>query len=336
MRTSSWASAITLDPEGLHALAVPPILLCSITIEPRKGFVFISRTFHTYADFQVLYVQLTETEYPDLAKLNQELARSLRSLHEPALDHHAQRIEHCVHSLTRPDDISYYCRSKLCLECRRWRAIDERKDLLRRLGATLSTEPAPLMFFQTLTVQDCTPDEIESRATALVKGFAKLRRKLPHHKGWVRVIETKTADLDNESENVHMHFVMIFPPGQRENVDAIAWNSLWSKCAGDLARSTDPLARYAEVPQAVINYLTKGFDWDYAEDGKVGAENPQRYIQRVVNGHARFSGGGLLRLTLNIDTADPTGLSQFWPRSTIRNRRRHPPREEPEPIFTEE
>src|ERR1035441_5504962 len=75
----------------------------------------------------------THPEYPDLTTLNKDFAKSLRGLHEPALDSHAEGIEHCAHSLTRPDDDSQYCRSKLCLECRRWRAIDERKVLMRLL-----------------------------------------------------------------------------------------------------------------------------------------------------------------------------------------------------------
>jgi hypothetical protein len=178
------------------------------------------------------------------------------------------------------------------------------------------------MFFQTLTLKDCAPDEVASRAGVLVAGFAKLRRKLPHSHGWARVIETKTADFNDQAENVHMHFVMIFPPGQKETVDAIDWNPLWSECVGDLARDTDPRARYAEVPQDVINYMTKGMNWDYAEDGRIGATDPRRYIQRVENGHARFSYGGVLRLKLNIDKADPTGLSQLEPRSTQRRRTR--------------
>src|ERR1019366_6573861 len=99
----------------------------------------------------------THPEYPDLATLNKDLAKSLRSLHKPTLDSQAHRIERCVHSLTRPDDDAQYCRSKLCLECRRWRALDERGVLLALLDTTLSTEPAPLMFFQTLTLMDCTP-----------------------------------------------------------------------------------------------------------------------------------------------------------------------------------
>jgi hypothetical protein len=183
------------------------------------------------------------------------------------------------------------------------------------------------MFFQTLTLMDCTPAEVKARAAALVKGFAKLRRKLPHHQGWARVIETKTADFDDEAENVHLHFVALFPPGQEEKVRSMDWDSLWSECAGDLARSTDPDATFAREPAAVLAYMTKGFDWDYAQDGRIGKEDPRRYMQRVENGHARFSGGGLLRLRPFTRMDRLTGLDLAYSpteQSTARNRARHP------------
>jgi hypothetical protein len=183
------------------------------------------------------------------------------------------------------------------------------------------------MFFQTLTLRDCTPDEVKTHAAALVKGFAKLRRKLPHHQGWARVIETKTADSNDEAENVHLHFVALFPPGQEENVRSIDWDSLWSECAGDLARGTDPDASFAREPAAVLAYMTKGFDWDYAQDGRTGAADPLRYIRRVENGHARFSGGGLLRLRPFTRLDRMTGLDLAYSPtelSTARNRARRP------------
>lgn len=156
----------------------------------------------------------------------------------------------------------------------------------------------------------------------LVTSFKRLRRKLPLHVGWARVIETKTSEVNPEAENVPLHFVMLFPPGQSEDVRAIDWNTLWKECAGALARDTDPKADFAGMPDDVINYMTKGFDWDYAQDGCIGAENPRRYMYRVESGHAKFSYGGRLRLKLNIDTSDPTGLSLLMPRSTERRRAR--------------
>ena len=102
---------------------MPLLLPYGITLEPSKSFVFNQQPLvstEAYGCFMEPHVPIeTHPEYPDLATLNKDLAKSLRSLHKPTLDSQAHRIEHCVHSLTRPDDDAQYCRSKLCLECRR-------------------------------------------------------------------------------------------------------------------------------------------------------------------------------------------------------------------------
>jgi hypothetical protein len=60
---------------------------------------------------------------------------------------------------------------------------------------------------------------IQTAPVLSIHPIAKLRRKLPHQKGWARVVETKTAD-NPALENVHLHFVMLFPPGWAADVDA--------------------------------------------------------------------------------------------------------------------
>lgn len=180
-----------------------------------------------------------------------------------------------------------------------------------------------MMFFQTLTLRDCTPAEVASHAAVLVAGFAKLRRKLPCPVlGWARVIETKTSDLDPALENVHLHFVALFPSGLGDKVRAVEWGTLWKESAGEYARDTDPDADFAREPAAVLNYLTKGFDLDFAQDGVIGIEDPRRYVQRVQNCHAKFSGGGRLRLHIFSKGDKLCGLDPVLPRSTIRTQRR--------------
>lgn len=263
-------------------------------------------------------------EYLDLSVLNRRLARSLRTLHDQELDFHAHKLEFCTHPLTRPEeDAGRYCKSKLCLECRRWRALEERRSISRLLEAACRSLPHPLMFFQTLTLRDCTPAELASRAAVLVGGFKKLRRKLPRPVlGWTRVIETKKSDQDPALENVHLHFVALFPSGLTDKVRAIDWETLWKESAGELARDTDPNADFARDPAAVLNYLAKGCDWDFAEDGVIGSEDPRRYVYRVQNAHAKFSGGGRLRLKIFSEADKLDGFDVVLPRSSVRSRRR--------------
>ncbi len=263
-------------------------------------------------------------EYPDLSDLNRSLALSFRTLNDPELNFHAHKLQSCIHPLTRQDDEGRYCKSKLCLECRRWRALEERRSLTRLLeDACRSLPHPPLIFFQTLTLRDCTPAELASRAAVLVAGLKKLRRKLPRPLlGWTRVIETRTSDLDPALENVHLHFVALFPSGLGDKVRAIDWETLWKESAGALARDTDQNADFARDPAAVLSYLTKGFAWDFAEDGMIGSQDPRRYVTRVQCGHAKFSGGGRLKLQIFSKSDKLEGFDVVLPRSSVRSRRR--------------
>jgi hypothetical protein len=168
------------------------------------------------------------------------------------------------------------------------------------------------------------------RASLLVSAFKRLRRKLPYHLGWCRVIETATSAESPNLENCHLHFVMLFPPGVVEPVSAIAWDDLWKACAGEFARDTDPNAGIANEPGDVARYMTKSMDWDFFEDAAIGIADPQRYIHRIRHGHTKFSGGGSLRIKVFSEADKECGLDVL-PRSTARDSARRP-RHMPIPI----
>ena len=129
------------------------------------------------------------TQPPNTLSLNRQLAKSLQTLHD---NFHAYRpgflMERCVHPLDEyivhgDDDVqAAYCGAALCLLCRRTKATGERIALKGLIDTAQSTiTPPPLLFFQTLTLQDALPAEVKARAGLLVKAFTKLRRKLPCH-----------------------------------------------------------------------------------------------------------------------------------------------------------
>jgi len=235
-------------------------------------------------------------------------------------------MEACVHPLTQPDDEARYCRVQLCLECRRWKAMDERDVLMLLLSRARQNYQDPLLVFQTLTLQDACPHEVKDRADLLVTAFKRLRRRLPYHVGWCRVIEISTATMNPEQENAHLHFVILFPRGQYDKVMGVDWNELWKTSAGVFARDTDPAWGVAAEPEAVIAYMTKGQPWDFLDDGLVGLSDPRRYVERVKNGHAKFSGGGALRLRVFSESDKQVGFDVVIPRSSERHRVRHPER----------
>jgi hypothetical protein len=173
--------------------------------------------------------------------------------------------------------------------------------------------------FANFTLQDCAAARVEAHARLLVEACGKLLRKrtIKNNIGWTRTIETKSAAKPNEHlENTHAHLILVFPPELRREVQRLDWESLWSDCAGAEARSA--VVKIARAPQAVARYLTKSQAKDFVKDARVGIANPLRYWLRVQNGHAKFSGGGMLKLKVYFNASDQTGLSKLFPRSTQR------------------
>jgi hypothetical protein len=266
-------------------------------------------------------------ELRPLAELNRLLAQSLKTLRT---DYHGYIQGHlmdaCQHVLDEPEQTANYCRCALCLLCRRDRAVRERrvlKELLASVCAGFQDDP-PLLAFQTFTLRDALPTEVEARAKVLVAGFRKLLRKrqLRHVLGWARTIATKCSSVDPEFENLHMHAILLFPPGAAEELSLIDWNDLWQRCAGNLARDTDPDWGIAREPEAVVAYLTKHQVWDFDEDAMIGVRDPCRYVRRVRFGHHKFSSGGRLKEPAFSKDDILSGLDVAISRSTIRSQRR--------------
>lgn len=237
-------------------------------------------------------------------------------------------MESCQHTLDSPDAQAQYCGSALCLLCRRKRANDERTFLKHQLETAIASfENPPLIIFQTFTLQDALPAEVQARAGLLVWAFNKLlhKRQLRHQRGWARTIETKLSAVDPDMENVHTHVILLFPSGAVEDLRGINWDALWRQCAGELARDTDPDWGTARAPEAVVAYLTKNQVWDFEEDGMIGLDDPARYVRRVRCGHQKFSYGGRLRLQVVVADVDAKcGLGPI-PRSTQRGWARQKP-----------
>jgi hypothetical protein len=264
----------------------------------------------------------------NLTELNQQLAEKLISVHtHEALAFYRQgsKMLTCKHLLDshRAGRKARYCRSACCLLCRRENATRERKTLQRLLADELQTDPKPIVLFATFTLRHCTPAEVKTHAGLLVRSCAKLLRKpiIKRQVGWKRTIEVKTADPNKDLENCHAHLILIIPPGWVDEVNALGWEALWSECAGPLARTA--VVEIARTPQAVANYLTKSQAWNFEQDGEVGKVNPLRYWLRTHHGHAKFSGGGRLRLEVFNALDKLTGVSQVLSRSSNRNKLQH-------------
>ena len=261
----------------------------------------------------------------DLTELNRQLAKKLTSVHTHealALYRQGSKMQTCKHLLDshQARRKARYCRSACCLLCRREIATRERKSLQWLLANELQAHPKPIVLFATLTLRDCTPAQVKSRADLLVQSCAKLLRKpiIKRQVGWKRTIEVKTAEPTTDLENCHAHLILIFPAGWADELNSLDWKTLWAECAGPLARTA--VVEVARAPQAVANYLTKAQAWNFEQDGEVGKVNPLRYWLRTHHGHAKFSGGGRLRLEVFNELDKLTGISQVLSRTSTRKK----------------
>jgi hypothetical protein len=236
----------------------------------------------------------------DLYRRNLALAAALA----PHSAEYARSLSRCSHPIVsrwgavgtpvNPNDApsrhAYYCQSPACLMCRRLKAADARAVLLYRLHCPLP-EGSQILFGTFATV-NVTTSKLGAHAERLSRAWAKFRRILARLSvcGTYRSLELVTAD-DPDYENLHVHAVIVAALG----ISPDKLKDLWYTCAGRIARDANVQAAWSV--NRVARYCCKSRPGYYLQnDGRVGIEDPARYVERLrqMRYRQRFRGQGVL------------------------------------------
>lgn len=175
------------------------------------------------------------------------------------------RIEQCERGGL---DSRGYCGSRFCLSCEHYKALRQRKHLLRQLPAVLKENPAAQVWHVTACAQDCHSEQLREYARAVITGT---RRLLKHDDLKNRVIasfSTLEVGFDPNREHpsrAHTHTLLVTKQitSGRYHMAASRWLTLWEQsCTLHRAR--------LDASKPLSQRLTKG-----------EKANPSILVQRV-------------------------------------------------------
>lgn len=253
----------------------------------------------------------------------------------------ARRMEGCADRLTFRRDWAdpaqpgrlrlaqaYFCRARLCPMCQWRRSLKmhgQVRACLERLEADrLASGQKPYRFaLLTLTVRNCSGDDLKITLDTLQQGWQRLTRLQPFKaaiKGYVRATEI-TYNRQEDTYHPHMHVLLAVLPSYftgRTYISQERWRALWHDAARlgydpsvDVRKSSDDAAAVAEVAK----YATKPGDYLIPSDIDRMAEVLDT-LQRSCAGRRFASWGGVLRTAhqaLGLDDAEDGDLVHVGP-----------------------
>lgn len=117
------------------------------------------------------------------------------------------------------------CKNRWCLRCMQRKALADALEIYT-LANYLYTEKNYRFLFVTLTVPNCSGDNLRDTITRLNKGIDRLFKRAPYNtvfKAWITKVET-TYNVKRKDYHPHLHVLVAVPRSYLKNADTFVSN----------------------------------------------------------------------------------------------------------------
>lgn len=117
------------------------------------------------------------------------------------------------------------CKNRWCLRCMQRKALADALEIYT-LANYLYTEKNYRFLFVTLTVPNCSGDDLRDTITRLNKGIDRLFKRAPYNtvfKAWITKVET-TYNVKRKDYHPHLHVLVAVPRSYLKNADTFVSN----------------------------------------------------------------------------------------------------------------
>lgn len=199
------------------------------------------------------------------------------------------------------------CRVRLCPICT-WRRSLKVYHNTVRIVDFLNEKRGYNYIFLTLTVRNCSADELSSTIDKLMQAWTNLFKRaavITAVKGWMRSMEiTHNVDINSESYNTyhpHFHALLAVNPSyftSRDYISQAKWTDMWQQSLGvDYVPVLDVRKCYGTDSQAVsecAKYACKADEVVIADDWDLTMETV-RTLDRALDNRRLVAYGGAMR-----------------------------------------
>lgn len=212
-----------------------------------------------------------------------------------------------------------FCRVRLCPTCQ-WRRTLKTFSQMSRIMAAVEADKPRAYLMLTLTVRNCSPDQLNDQLNQMSTAFNKLiqyKRFKSAVQGWYRGTEI-THNLTQNTYHPHFHLVLAVNPSyfhdSKKYIPQKEWVQLWKKAMRlDYDPNVDVRRVKGNDPKAVseiAKYAVKDTDYLIPDDWDLTVETVA-LLDQVLNKRRFIGFGGIFKdwhKKLNLDDPDDGDL----------------------------
>lgn len=194
-----------------------------------------------------------------------------------------------------------FCRERLCPMCAWRKSLKCFQEVSRVIDATQQEQPNLVPIFLTLTLRNCTGEELGETLDTVFQGWKRVinnDRMKRIFKGWFRALEV-TYNKEADTFHPHIHAILMVEKGYFKGKDYMTtaeWVKAWRKAC---RLSYDPVCDIRKVKggskviKEVSKYTVK--ESDFISDDKALTDKLVTVLSRALRNRRLYAFGGLLK-----------------------------------------
>lgn len=197
-----------------------------------------------------------------------------------------------------------FCRERLCPMCAWRRSLKVFAELSKVMDTTLQEQPKLIPLFLTLTLRNCSADELPGTMDSIFSGWNRLmsRHKMRRIiKGWFRALEV-TYNMAADTYHPHVHAILLVDKSYfkgKDYMETTEWVQMWRK---SMELDYDPICDVRRVKNGngtrkslaeVAKYTVK--DTDYITDDTKLTDKLVMVLGSALRNRRLYAYGGVLK-----------------------------------------
>lgn len=194
-----------------------------------------------------------------------------------------------------------FCRERLCPMCAWRKSLKCFHEVSRVMDTAQAEQPALVPVFLTLTLRNCTANELSGTLDNIFKGWNRLNsndRMKRIIKGWFRALEV-TYNKKDDTFHPHIHAILMVEKSYfkgKDYMETTEWVKLWRKA---MRLDYDPICDIRKVKggnkaiKEVSKYTVK--DSDFISDDKELTDKLVSILSKALRNRRLYAYGGLLK-----------------------------------------
>ena len=199
-----------------------------------------------------------------------------------------------------------FCRERLCPMCQWRKSLKVFHQVSKVMDRTQEEHKNLVPLFLTLTMKNCTDEELKDKITDIFKGWKNLNEHRKSRKliqGWFRALEV-TYNKEDDTFHPHIHAIILvdksyFKKDNKDYMQTTDWVQMWRTAMKldydpvcDIRKTSRSKGKYKDVAE-VAKYTLK--DTEFITNDNLLTDKLVNVLSTSLKGRRLFAFGGILK-----------------------------------------